>query len=220
MISLKSSFLQLVKKEFLLEFRQRYAISGIVLYVFSMVFVVFSASVKVAPPTWNVLYWLIVLFASINAVVKSFVQENGNRQLYYYQVAHPHALILAKIAYNTLLLIVLELLAYGTYALIAGNPVTNVPLFFVIILLGGCSFAISLTFISALSAKATNSATMMAILSFPAILPILLSLLRLSQNALRIIQDTGYKTDIIMLLAIDAILLALTWLLFPLLWRE
>jgi hypothetical protein len=34
-------------KEFLLEFRQRYAISGIVLYVFSMVFVVYIASIKV-----------------------------------------------------------------------------------------------------------------------------------------------------------------------------
>lgn len=63
----------LLRKEFLLEFRQRYAISGIVLYVFSMIFVVYVASIKVQPPVWNVLFWLIVLFASINAVVKSFV---------------------------------------------------------------------------------------------------------------------------------------------------
>ena len=70
----------LLRKEFLLEFRQRYAMSGIVLYVFSMIFVVYIASIKVPPPVWNVLFWLIVLFASINAVVKSFVQESGARQ--------------------------------------------------------------------------------------------------------------------------------------------
>ena len=74
--------LRLLHKEFLLEFRQRYALSGIVLYVFSMVFVVYIASIKVQPPVWNILFWLIVLFASINAVVKSFVQESGNRQQY------------------------------------------------------------------------------------------------------------------------------------------
>ncbi|HMX40892.1 MAG TPA: ABC transporter permease, partial [Saprospiraceae bacterium] len=90
-------FLALLRKEMVLEFRQRYAISGIVLYVFSMVFVVYAASVKVTnPQEWNVLFWLIVLFASINAVVKSFVQESGARQLYYYQLADPAMLLLAK----------------------------------------------------------------------------------------------------------------------------
>jgi len=72
-------FLTLLRKEFVIEFRQRYAISGIVLYVFSMVFVVYIASIKVQPQVWNILFWLIVLFASINAVVKSFVQESGTR---------------------------------------------------------------------------------------------------------------------------------------------
>ena len=63
----------LMRKEFLLEFRQGYALGGIVLYVFSMVFVVYVASIQVQPQVWNILFWLIVLFASINAVVKSFV---------------------------------------------------------------------------------------------------------------------------------------------------
>jgi hypothetical protein len=40
-------FLTLLRKEIVLEFRQRYAISGIVLYVFSMIFVVYVASIRV-----------------------------------------------------------------------------------------------------------------------------------------------------------------------------
>ena len=95
-------FFTLLRKEFVIEFRQRYAISGIFLYVFSMVFVVYTASIKVQPQVWNILFWLIVLFASINAVVKSFVQESGARQLYYYQLVHPVILVLAKIVYNTI----------------------------------------------------------------------------------------------------------------------
>ena len=51
----------LLRKEFLLEFRQRYAISGIVLYVFSMIFVVYISSIKVQPQVWNILFWLIPL---------------------------------------------------------------------------------------------------------------------------------------------------------------
>jgi len=92
-----NQFLTLLRKEFVIEFRQRYAISGIVLYVISMVFVVYASSIKVGPKEWNVFFWLIVLFAGINAVVKSFVQESGARQLYYYQLVEPSMLISAKI---------------------------------------------------------------------------------------------------------------------------
>lgn len=210
----------LLRKEFLLEFRQRYAISGIVLYVFSMIFVVYVASIKVQPPVWNVLFWLIVLFASINAVVKSFVQESGARQLYYYQLSDPSMLLLAKILYNTLLLLVLSLLAFFTYSFIAGNPVKDYGLFMLLLLLGSLGFSIAFTFVASIAAKANNSATLMAILSFPVILPILLTLVRLSAIALRLIQDTSYQRDILNLLAIDAILLTLTFVLFPYIWRD
>ena len=210
----------LLRKEFLLEFRQRYAISGIVLYVFSMVFVVYIASIKVTPPVWNVLFWLIILFASINAVVKSFVQESGARQLYYYQLTDPVALILAKIIYNTLLLLVLSILAFGTYSIVSGNPVKDYPLFGGVLLLSSVGFSIAFTLIASIAAKASNSATLMAILSFPVILPILLTLVRLSSIALRLIQDTSYNRDILNLLAIDVILITLTFVLFPFIWKD
>jgi heme exporter protein B len=210
----------LLRKEILLEFRQRYAISGIVLYVFSMVFVVYISSIQVNPSVWNILFWLIVLFASINAVVKSFVQESGNRQLYYYQIADPVALLTAKIIYNTFLLLVLTSLAFITYSLVAGDPVKDWGLFSLVILLGSFGFSIAFTFISSIAARANHSATLMAVLSFPVVLPILLTLVRLSAIALRLMQDTSYWRDIVSLLAIDAILLTLTFVLFPFVWRD
>ncbi len=215
-----NQFLTLLRKEFLLEFRQRYAISGIVLYVFSMIFVVYVASIKVAAPVWNILFWLIVLFASINAVVKSFVQESGARQLYYYQLTNPTMLLLAKIVYNTLLLLVLSSLSFVIYSVVAGNPVKDLFLFSIVLLLGSFGFSIAFTFIASIAAKANNSATLMAILSFPIILPILMTLMRLSAISLRLIQDTSYLRDITNLLAIDTILITLTFVLFPYVWRD
>ena len=84
-----SQFFTLLRKEILLEFRQRYAIGGILLYVVSTVFVVYLSFQQVKPPVWNALFWIISLFAAVNAVVKSFVQESGKRQLYYYSLASP-----------------------------------------------------------------------------------------------------------------------------------
>lgn len=210
----------LLKKEAVLEWRQKYAISGIFLYVLSTVFIVYIAFVRVDARTWNVLFWIIVLFASVNAVVKSFVQENTRRQLYFYSIAHPTAIILSKVIYNTLLLGVISLLSFMALAFVADNPVQETGLFLFILFLGSLGFSIAFTFISAIAAKANNSATLMAVMGFPVVIPILLTLVKLSAHALRLLQDTSYWRDIIILLAIDAILLALVIVLFPFLWRD
>lgn len=210
----------LLQKEARLEWRQKYAISGILLYVFSTVFIVYTATIQVEPQVWNPLFWIIVLFASVNAVVKSFVQESGKRALYYYQLVDPIAIILSKILYNSLLLLVLSILSWAIFSLVTINPVKDTAMFFTALFLGGVGFSITLTFVSAISAKANNSATLLAILGFPLVIPILLTLLKISANALRLIQDTAVGTDFMILGAIDLLLLGLAVIMFPFLWRD
>ncbi len=210
----------LLRKEILLEWRQKYAISGILLYVLSTVFIVYTSFKKVDPNSWNTLFWIIILFASVNAIAKSFVQENSNRQLYYYTLANPTAIILSKVIYNSGLLLLLSFLTFAFFSLVAGNPVKDNVQFFIALFLGSVGFSITFTFISAISAKANNSSTLMAILSFPIIIPIILILIKLSANALRLMQDTAIWKDIATLLAIDLILISMTFFLFPFLWRD
>ena len=217
---LVKEILALLQKDILLEWRQKYALGGIFLYVMSTVFVVYISFIKIQPQVWNVLFWIIMLFASVNAIAKSFVQENGQRQLYYYQLADPIAVITAKILYNILLLLLLNTLTFFVFSFVAGNPVKDIWQFSMAILLSSIGFAITFTFISGIAAKANNSATLMAILSFPTILPILLQLIKLSANALGLINDTSVNKDIMILVDIDMMLLSLTYVLFPYLWKD
>ena len=46
----------LIKKDLLLEWRQRYAINGVLLHVVSMIFVVFLSLKIMNAPTWNAIY--------------------------------------------------------------------------------------------------------------------------------------------------------------------
>lgn len=218
-MNLISEILFLLKKEVTLELRQKYALSGILLYVTSTVFVIYLSFVKVEPNVWNTLFWIVSLFASINAVLKSFVHENSARQLFYYQLVNPIAVILSKIIYNISLLFVINIITFLALGLMVGNPVHDTPQYFLAITLGSIGFSITFTFISAIAAKANNSATMMAILSFPAVLPILISLIRLSKSAIRM-TDTSWTQDVLTLGAIDLILVALCFLLFPFLWKD
>lgn len=216
----------LIGKEFRLEWRQRYALNGMLLYIVSTVFVCFlSFSLRrnqLTPMVWNALFWIILLFTAINAIAKSFVQERAGRLLYYHTLISPQQIILSKIAYNTLLMLVLAGLGFGIYTLVMGVPGEDldVLLFLVNLFLGAIGFAASLTLVAGIASKAENSATLMAVLSFPVVLPLLLMLIRVSKNALDGLDRSVSLDEIGTLLAIDAIVLALSVMLFPYLWRS
>jgi len=210
----------LIRKEIVLEWRSKYAFNGILLYVISTVFVCFLAFKSIQPITWNALFWIIMLFASVNAITKSFVQESAGRQLYYYSLASPQAVILSKIIYNIMLMLLLSVIALGFYMVVFKNPVGD-PLYYLLaVLLGSISFATVFTMISGIAAKAHNSGALMAILSFPVIIPLLVVLLKFSKNAMDGLDRSVSFNEIGVLLAINAIVVTVSLLLFPFLWRD
>jgi heme exporter protein B len=214
----------LIDKEIRLELRQKYALNGMLLYIVSTIYVCYLSfrmkTNSIDKLTWNTLFWIILLFTAMNAIAKSFTQERFGRLLYYYTLASPVGIILSKIIYNTLLMLVLALVGFGVYAVVMGNPVEDMTIYLLSIILGAVGFSSTLTMVAGIASKAENSATLMAILSFPIIVPMLLMLLKISKNALDGL-DRGSSTDeILTLLAIDGIVLVLSVILFPYLWRS
>ena len=218
----------LFKKEITLEWRSKYAFNGVVLYVVSTVFICYisfnlNAGFKGSKSyaiVWNVLFWIIMLFASVNAIAKSFMQESKNRLLYYYSIASPQAIILSKTIYNILLMSLLSCLALCAYTMFFANPVADPLYYFLTVLLGSVSFSSIFTMISAIASKAGNNGTLMAILSFPVIIPVILLLIRLSKNAMDGIERNFSYSDIVLLTAINVIAITASLLLFPFLWRD
>lgn len=214
----------LLIKEIKLEWRQKFALNGIILYLASTIFTVYlSVNVKIGaldPQTWNALFWIIILFTAVNAMAKSFILENSGRMLYYYSISTPQSFILAKIIYNALLMIVLGSLGYFIYAIILNNPVKDILLFYLNVILAGVAFATSLTMISAIAAKASNSHTLMTILSLPIIIPILLMVIRISGNAIAGMARSASQGDLLTLAALIVMVGTVAYILFPYLWRS
>ena len=115
---------------------------------------------------------------------QSMLQEHQGRQLYYFMIASPQAIILSKTIYNTALTLVLALLGYLVFSVVFGNPVADHPLFLLNLLLGAIGFSAALTMVSAIASKAGNNGTLMAILSFPVMIPILLMTIQVSKSAI------------------------------------
>jgi len=219
-MSLLKEVKSLIHKDIILEWRTKYAINGILLYVVSTIFVCYQAFRSVDPSTWNALFWIILLFASVNAINKSFVQESPARHLYYYTIASAKAVILAKILYNMLIMLLLTVIAYLSYSIIFQNPLGDPVLYLAVVLLGSVGFATVFTMVSGISAKAGNNSTLMAILSFPIIIPLLLILIRTSKNAMEGLDRSVSYDELLVLGGLNVIAVAISLVLFPYLWRD
>ena len=121
--------------------------------------------------TFNALLWIIILFTSVNTITKSFVQESENRLLYMYSLANPQEIIVGKLIYNSILLLLISLVTFSAYALFLGNPIVNLPGFLGALVLGSLGLSILLTLMAAIASKSSNNPALMAILSFPIIIP-------------------------------------------------
>ncbi len=219
-MNLYSSVKFLLKKEIMLEWRSKYAFNGILLYVISTIFVCFLSFKKIDPISWNVLFWIIMLFAAVNAIAKSFMQENAQRQFYYYSLVSAEAIILSKIIYNSGLMLLLASIAFAFYNLVFTNPVQDIILYLICVLTGAISFATVFTLISGIASKANGSATLMAILGFPVIIPVLMVIIKLSKNAMDGLDRSVSYDELLVLGAINLIVLTGSYLLFPYLWRD
>lgn len=214
-------FLWLINRDFRLELRQPQVLSGIVLHALGSVWIAYLAfKGMVSPDTWNGLLWVILLFSAIHAASRTFGSDTAGRRLYYYTLASPRIIILAKIVYNTVLITVLGMITCALYILFNGNPVRHALPFILALLLGSFGLAGILTFTSGIAAQESRNFSLMAILSLPISAPMLLLLISLSATSIKPVTDSSFARMILALFLLDAISVLLAWVLFPYLWKE
>lgn len=221
MVRLIGQIKMLLWKEFTLEFRNRNALNGIVLYVFSTIFIAYQSFRSVPDvPVWNALLWIIILFSSVNAVNKTFQNDGSGRQYYFYLLADPEAVILSKILYNIILLTFLSLISATFYGIVLGNPVHQYGNFILVLLLGSIGLSSLLTMVSAISSKSGNSLGMIAVLGFPVMIPLLITVIKASKGVADGLPFNTYSRYLITMAGLDVLVIALSVILFPYLWRD
>lgn len=215
-----SPFISLVKKDLLIEWRQKHTLFGVLLYVGGTVFVVYMMSGQPEARTWNALFWLTQLFVAVNSVAKSFLQEPPHRFRYYYTLVKPVTFMLAKMAYSIILMLVMSLVTLFLYYIMLGWPLVNGWLFILISSVGSISLSAVFTFLSAIAARAQQNSALMAVLGFPLVTPLLMILSKLAVTALSPVYVEGWGVLAAVLLALDALIIILGVILFPFLWQE
>lgn len=218
------NIITLLRKEFVLELRRKSVVAGLGLYLFSLIFICYlTFSLRqqaINETTWAALFWLVILFSVVNSVAKSFIGERKGVFIYLYSVASAQQIILSKMIYNSLLAFLLSVAGYFLFAVFIFNPVTDQLLFMALLLLTSTGFSVSLSLISGIASKANNSNVLMAVLSFPVVISILLMAVRATGNVLNGLERSASYDELLNLLAINCIAGALAYILFPYIWRS
>lgn len=219
-----NSISTLIAKEFRLEFRNKVSISSMLLYIASTIFICFQSFQEINDvQVWNALLWIIILFSAVNAVQKSFYAESKSQQMYFYLLTKPQHIILSKIIYNVLLINVLALSAFIIFSLMFPLPGESGVFrlhIWIVMILGSSGISGILTLVSAIAVKTNNNLGLISILAFPVMIPLIITVIKAGKNAADLVSISVNSKYLLVLCGLDALIITLSFILFPYLWRE
>ncbi|GCD79279.1 heme exporter protein CcmB [Schleiferia thermophila] len=209
--------IRLIAVDLRIEWREKHQLFSLILYITSSVFVAYMLLRNSQSPRVIIsVFWIILCFGAITTTSRSLIREASQRFIFYYQTLDSRTLIISKIVVNTLMLSIISIFTAALFSLLF--PI-DYPIGYLIStsLLGSMAFASTLTLIAGISATVQGNTAIMAILSFPLLLPQLLVLIRISEALALSLSPSRY---IISTLLLDVVTVALSLILFHFLWKE
>lgn len=208
----------------MLEMRQKHSLAGIAMYVLATVFVCYLSLEKIeTPKVWGAMLWLTGIFTAFNTMQKAFTSEGSGTVIYLYTLVNPRQIILSKAVYNALLVAVLNLVSVFFFVLFFGTDAiagADLSQFLIGLLLGSTGLGLALTFVAGLAYKSGTGAGLVAILGFPIIIPLLITMVRYTTFALEGMSFSQNSLNLLVLLVLNMVSLVLAYVLFPYLWRD
>lgn len=216
-MALLSNTTVLLGKELRTEFRSRELLTTTVIFIL-IVIVLFSFTFE---PTSDEsrrlgpgLLWLAFLFAASLMMQPCFLREQNNDTLgaLRLSISDPFAIFLAKLAANTLFLLLTELFLLPFFAMMYNVPVVGVLHWLVLVfVLGSLGISITGTALSAISAQARMRELLLPLLMLPLLTPILVASTEVTKGLLDRAPYVQWK-GIGFLAIFDLVFLTALWL--------
>lgn len=204
----------------LLEWRQKYAVQGVLVQMFTSVLIIYLSLEVISLPVWNTLFWLMIVFNTMNTIAKGFLQESEGKMLYYHSICKPETLIASKIIFNVLVSLTLLLIFALAYAVVLDFKVQNYIQYLVVAVFFTIGLSTVFTLVSAIASGAGNNTILISVIGLPLILPILLITIKSAKKALDGIETNAIYYDITALALMDVMVIYLAVLLYKYLWKN
>ncbi|MFO7448455.1 MAG: heme exporter protein CcmB [Ignavibacteriaceae bacterium] len=214
----------LFKKDFSSEVRTRYAINALVMFIIVAISVILFSigDERVTPSLTGGLLWVVIFFSAMSGLSRAFVsEEERGTSLTLQLIASPATVFTGKLLFNVILVFMMNIVITLLYsALFNEFIIRNFVLFLATFILGNIGLAVSCTIIAAIIAKAGAKGTLYPVLSFPILLPLILTSVRLTLFAIdgTTIEESIFELAIVA--CYDALMISASYMLFDFIWKD
>jgi len=211
-------------KEFVSEFRTRYALNALLMFVVTTLSIILF-SIGQESPSSDVLsgtLWIVIFFSAMSGLSRTFVaEEERGTSLTLRLLVNANAVYIGKLLYNFALILVLSLIIAVAYLLFINEfGVKTYEIFWLTILLGSAGLASASTILAAIIAKANTKGTLFPVLAFPILLPLLLTCI----NATKLATEGAFLAEAMqefqILISFTVVMIATSFLVFDFVWKD
>lgn len=214
----------LFKKDFHSELRTRYAINSLAMFIIVAISIILFAvgQEKISEGLTGGLLWVVIFFTAMSGLARAFVsEEERGTALTLQLVASPSTVFSGKLVFNIILVFCMNTVIAVLYAaLFESFVLKNFYLFILSFILGNIGLAISSTIIAAIIAKAGAKGTLYPVLSFPILLPLILTSVQLTLFALDGTSIENAQFELAIVVSYDVIMLTASYMLFDFIWKD
>lgn len=206
------------------ELRTRYAINALVMFILVAISVILFSigNEKIQPELTAGLYWVVIFFSAMSGLSRAFVsEEEKGTTLTLQLIASPDTIFSGKLLFNLILTFFINVIITFIYAAFFEDfVIKNFSLFLVTFILGNIGLAVSSTIIASIIAKAGAKGTLYPVLSFPILLPLILTSVQLTIFSIDGINFVNAVYELAIVVSYDIIMITVSYLLFEFIWKE
>lgn len=218
---LKPAF-SILKKEVRTELRTKYALNTLLAFTgASLLLVLFTLRADQLDPTpKSGLVWIIILFAAMTGMVRSFVQETERKTWPLLRIhANAAEIYSGKLLYNFFFLLLLHVFTFFFYLLMMNMQIVSPLYFLAAILFGAGGLAAVTTLASAMVAQADRKGAVFSVLCIPLLVPLLLILTNVTRTALIEGPTADSLNDLTALIGYTGVTITAGLMLFDYVWE-
>ena len=205
------------------ELRTRYAINTVLAFVgAALLLTLFSLQADRLPPTpQSGLIWIIILFAALSGLSRSFVKETEGQTYDLLRLnTNGPEVFLGKLIYNFSFTLLVNLITFILYIFFLDLPVADLLALVLVLVLGTAGLSGVSTLLAAIVSQADRKGAIFSVLGIPLMFPLILILVRTTRAALMEGLTQNYIDDFWAMVGYAGVTITAGFLLFDYIWEE
>jgi heme exporter protein B len=218
--------LAVAAKDLRAEFRTRVALNSLALFALTTLAAVsytigpYRLATEDRPFLLSVLLWIVIFFAALAGLDRSFVKEEESHTAPLLRLAAAPTVVWAgKLLYNLALIFVLMAMLAPLFCVLMGFEIAMPWRFVLVLAVGGYGLAVITTIVAAIIAQALTRGALFSVLSLPLLLPLLIIVIE-GTTAVATGDLAAYSESLRAMITMAGAMTIVSAFLFPVVWRD